>query len=162
MSINYKSVISCQFFLMSLTPSYQIVIGVAAVLIAYVVMKRRNAAARRPGEPPIVGGAAPFVGHGAKFASDSVALLNECRAKHGDVFTLSMAGQRMTFFCSPRAFETIYRNRQLRFRVRTLPSLMSRSPLVVVVLLSPRCCCLALPSLLLSCSPLAVVSRSSQ
>ena len=59
-------------------------------------------------EPPLVRGA-PFVGSAIPFGKDAPAFLAECRAKHGDVFTIRVATQRMTFVLDPHSHGAILR-----------------------------------------------------
>ncbi len=59
---------------------------------------------QQPGEPPVVPVPVPFLGHALAFGRDLGGLLRACQASHGDVFTLLVAGQRMTFFLDPHSF----------------------------------------------------------
>ncbi len=62
-----------------------------------------------PGEPPFEPGALPWLGSALEFGRDLAALLEKCRHKHGDVFTLMVAGQRMTFVLDPLDFPEVLR-----------------------------------------------------
>ena len=53
--------------------------------------------ARRPGQLLLLRGGVPFVGCAVPFGRDAPAFLAACRARHGDLFTLHLAGRRMTF-----------------------------------------------------------------
>jgi cytochrome P450 len=70
---------------------------------------------RRPGEPPLITGALPFVGVALEFGRDAMALLARCRATHGDVFTLYVGGRRMTFFADPLSYPEVLKAKQLSF-----------------------------------------------
>lgn len=63
-----------------------------------------NGGKRRPGEPPLVPTPLPFLGHALDFGRDAAALLRVCQRTHGDVFTLLIAGQRMTFVLDPHCY----------------------------------------------------------
>ena len=63
----------------------------------------------RPGEPPLEPGALPWLGSALDFGRDLGALLAACRRKHGDVFTLVVAGKRMTFVLDPLDFPEVLR-----------------------------------------------------
>ena len=65
--------------------------------------------ARRAGEPPLVRGWLPFLGCALAFGRDAPAFLERCRARYGDVFTLVIGGQRMTFLLDARDFGTLIR-----------------------------------------------------
>ena len=76
---------------------------------------RRAHGGERPGEPPFVAGRVPYMGAALEFGHDAHALLDRCRAEHGDVFTLYVAGERMTFVCDPVELTSVLRNKALRF-----------------------------------------------
>ncbi|HND30314.1 MAG TPA: hypothetical protein PLA94_09960, partial [Myxococcota bacterium] len=59
-------------------------------------------------EPPLVWGA-PFIGSAIPFGKDAPRFLAECRARHGEVFTLRVAAQRMTFVLDPHSHGAILR-----------------------------------------------------
>ncbi len=67
---------------------------------------------RRSGEPPLVRGALPFVGHAREFGVDLGAHLQALQREHGDVFTLLVAGQRMTFILDPHSYPNLLRAQQ--------------------------------------------------
>ncbi len=64
---------------------------------------------RRPGEPPLVPGALPFLGHARAFGVDLGAHLQALQRDHGDVFTLLVAGRRMTFILDPHSYPALLR-----------------------------------------------------
>lgn len=64
---------------------------------------------QRPGEPPLIPGALPWLGSVREFGRDLPALLAACRRDHGDVFTLLVSGQRMTFVLDPLDFPEVLR-----------------------------------------------------
>ena len=71
--------------------------------------------ARRAGEPPLFGGAIPFMGHAFEFAADHGALLRRLHAASGaaaPAFTAYIAGQRMHFVKSPLHFPAVLRERK--------------------------------------------------
>jgi cytochrome P450 len=69
----------------------------------------------RAGEPPLVRGRVPFVGCAVAFGRDAPAFLSACRARHGDVFTLLVAGRRMTFVLDPHAVPAVLQQEGLAF-----------------------------------------------
>lgn len=71
------------------------------------ITSRWNGGRRRPGEPPLVPSRVPFLGHALAFGRDAAALLRECQRTHGDVFTLLIAGRRMTFVLDPRCYPDV-------------------------------------------------------
>ena len=70
---------------------------------------------RRAGEPPLVRGSLPYVGVAVRFGRDATAYVQRCQEAHGDVFTLFIAGQRMTFLLDPLAVPAVLRSKQLVF-----------------------------------------------
>jgi cholesterol 7alpha-monooxygenase len=70
---------------------------------------------RRPGEPPLIRGVLPGLGVAPAFGRDAMALLARLRERHGDVFTLFVAGQRMTFVLDPLDYGEVLKTEQLRF-----------------------------------------------
>ena len=64
---------------------------------------------RLPGEPPLEPGNWPWLGSALEFGRDLPALLDACQRKHGDVFTLVVAGKRMTFVLDPLDFPELLR-----------------------------------------------------
>lgn len=70
---------------------------------------------RRAGEPPLITGALPFLGVALSFGRDAMALLARCRRIHGDVFTLYLGGQRMTFVADPLSYADVLKAKQLSF-----------------------------------------------
>ncbi|XP_007542733.1 25-hydroxycholesterol 7-alpha-hydroxylase [Poecilia formosa] len=71
---------------------------------------------RKPGEPPLVKGWIPFVGKALDFGKDAHKFLEEHRRKHGDVFTVQIAGKFMTFIMDPLLYPSIIKQgRQLDF-----------------------------------------------
>lgn len=51
-------------------------------------------------EPPLVRGA-PVIGSALAYGRDAPRFLAACRQRHGDVFTITVIGQRMTFVLNP-------------------------------------------------------------
>lgn len=64
---------------------------------------------RLAGEPPLEPGPLPWLGVAREFGRDLTALLLACRARHGDVFTLVVAGSRVTFVLDPLDFPEVLR-----------------------------------------------------
>ena len=69
---------------------------------------------RLPSSVPTSGGW-PVLGHTVPFLRDAGALLEQQRARHGDVFGLSVLGQPTVAFLTPEATRTIYLDRERVF-----------------------------------------------
>lgn len=70
---------------------------------------------RRDGEPPLVRGVVPYVGVAVAFGKDATSFVQRCQAEHGDVFTLFVAGDRMTFVLDPLSTPAVLKAKQLSF-----------------------------------------------
>lgn len=68
---------------------------------------RLRAGSRRKGEPPVETGWVPYLGCAIGFGKHAGNYLKQCQSKHGDTFTLIIAGQRMTFVLDPRDYHTV-------------------------------------------------------
>jgi len=71
------------------------------------VLTKLSGGSQRPGEPPRVPARLPFLGHALDFGRDAAALLRACQKTHGDVFTLLIAGKRMTFVLDPHCYPDV-------------------------------------------------------
>lgn len=70
---------------------------------------------RRAGEPPLLRGFVPYLGVAMPFGKDATSFVQRCQAKHGDVFTLFIAGDRMTFVLDPLSAPAVLKADQLSF-----------------------------------------------
>nr|QQL94730.1 cytochrome P450 8b1a [Lateolabrax maculatus] len=62
---------------------------------------------RRPGEPPLDKGLIPWLGHVLEFRRNTFKFLERMKQKHGDVFTVQLAGFYVTFVQDPQSFGAI-------------------------------------------------------
>lgn len=71
---------------------------------------------RRAGEPPLIKGWIPFLGKALEFGRDPYVFLEEQKKKSGDIFTVLIAGQYMTFITDPLLYPSVIKHgRQLDF-----------------------------------------------
>uniref|UniRef100_A0A672I302 Cytochrome P450, family 7, subfamily B, polypeptide 1 n=1 Tax=Salarias fasciatus TaxID=181472 RepID=A0A672I302_SALFA len=71
---------------------------------------------RRENEPPLIKGWIPFLGKALEFRKDSLKFLLEQKRKHGDIFTVRMAGKDVTFVMDSSLYPYIIKHgRQLDF-----------------------------------------------
>uniref|UniRef100_A0A8D0HRT6 Cytochrome P450 family 7 subfamily B member 1 n=1 Tax=Sphenodon punctatus TaxID=8508 RepID=A0A8D0HRT6_SPHPU len=67
-------------------------------------------------QPPLVNGWIPFLGEALSFKKDASKFLLSQQRKHGDVFTVHVAGRYVTFIMDPFQYTYVIRNsRQLEF-----------------------------------------------
>ncbi|XP_070775189.1 5-beta-cholestane-3-alpha,7-alpha-diol 12-alpha-hydroxylase-like [Enoplosus armatus] len=59
---------------------------------------------RRPGEPPLDKGLIPWLGHVLEFRRNTLKFLERMKQKHGDIFTVQLAGFYITFLQDPLSF----------------------------------------------------------
>ncbi|KAK1790625.1 hypothetical protein P4O66_014506 [Electrophorus voltai] len=72
--------------------------------------------ARRKGEPPLIKGWIPFLGKALEFRKDSYQFLQWLQQKHGDIFTVLIAGKYMTFVMNPLLYPAVIKQgKQLNF-----------------------------------------------
>ncbi|XP_048380819.2 5-beta-cholestane-3-alpha,7-alpha-diol 12-alpha-hydroxylase [Stegostoma tigrinum] len=62
---------------------------------------------RRPGEPPFDRGWLPWLGHVLSFRRDTAEFLRRMQGKHGDIFTVQLAGDYVTFLMEPHSFGAV-------------------------------------------------------
>ena len=89
----------------------------SVIILTYLVPFLIDLPHRLPGEPPIVPSWIPFLGHALSFGKNPYAFLSSCRAQYGDIFTVNLAGRRMTFLCDPRSYPALFKHRALVFSV---------------------------------------------
>ncbi|XP_012680318.2 prostacyclin synthase [Clupea harengus] len=77
-----------------------IVLFIAVILI----YKRRF---RLNKEPPLDKGYIPWLGHALEFGRDAAKFLNRMKKKHGDIFTVRVAGLYVTVLLDPNAYDAL-------------------------------------------------------
>ncbi|KAE8290809.1 7-alpha-hydroxycholest-4-en-3-one 12-alpha-hydroxylase [Larimichthys crocea] len=83
-----------------------ILLGFLAALIGGLYLLR-VCRQRRPGEPPLDKGLIPWLGHVLEFRRDTLKFIDRMRQKHGDVFTIQLAGFYVTFLQDPLSFGSL-------------------------------------------------------
>eukprot|EP00002_Diphylleia_rotans_P022968 TRINITY_DN4511_c0_g2_i2.p1 TRINITY_DN4511_c0_g2~~TRINITY_DN4511_c0_g2_i2.p1 ORF type:complete len:511 (+),score=116.32 TRINITY_DN4511_c0_g2_i2:46-1578(+) len=86
---------------------------IALPLLHYALVSLLNGPRAKHGEAPLFRGWIPFMGHALDFAKDASGLLRSFQAKVGDVFTLVIAGRRMTFVLDPHAVPAILKDHKV-------------------------------------------------
>ena len=67
---------------------------------------------------PMLPGGLPWLGHALRLREDPVALLREGAARFGDVFSIRLAGTRVTVFLGPRAQSVFFQAPETRLSAR--------------------------------------------
>ncbi|XP_077314932.1 prostacyclin synthase [Lithobates pipiens] len=73
-------------------------------VLIWAAFLRRN---RRKKEPPLDCGLIPWLGHALEFGRDAAAFLTRMKAKHGDVFTVQVAGRFVTVLLDPLSYDHV-------------------------------------------------------
>ncbi|XP_007431253.1 prostacyclin synthase [Python bivittatus] len=74
------------------------------VLLLVASLGGRN---RRPDEPPLDKGHIPWLGHALEFGKDAATFLSDMRKKHGDIFTVQVAGKFVTVLLDPHSYDVV-------------------------------------------------------
>ncbi|XP_076870383.1 prostacyclin synthase [Brachyhypopomus gauderio] len=78
---------------------------VLAVLIAiFYIYTRRT---RRRNEPPLDRGRVPWLGHALEFKNDAAQFLTRMKQKHGDIFTVCVAGNYVTVLLDSNCYDAV-------------------------------------------------------
>lgn len=100
----------------SLLPSETSVMGLLLLILLAVLVALTGGLyllgvfrQRRPGEPPLDKGLIPWLGHILEFRRDTVKFIERMKKKHGDVFTVQLGGNYLTFIQDPSAYGQIVR-----------------------------------------------------
>ncbi|XP_043835817.1 7-alpha-hydroxycholest-4-en-3-one 12-alpha-hydroxylase-like [Dromiciops gliroides] len=67
---------------------------------------------RRAREPPLDKGPIPWLGHGRDFSKDPSNFLKRMQERHGDIFTVQIAGRYITYVTDPFSFDAILKEKR--------------------------------------------------
>ncbi|XP_053353744.1 prostacyclin synthase isoform X1 [Clarias gariepinus] len=98
-----------------------VLIGVlSAVLLLY------NRRTRRINEPPLDKGRIPWLGHALDFGKDAAKFLKQMKDKHGDIFTVCVAGNYVTVLLDSNCYDDVLKDSQSLSLTRYSQLLMER------------------------------------
>uniref|UniRef100_A0A8C0E0M9 Cytochrome P450 family 7 subfamily B member 1 n=1 Tax=Balaenoptera musculus TaxID=9771 RepID=A0A8C0E0M9_BALMU len=83
-----------------------------------------RAQAQRPGEPPLINGWLPYFGEALKLQKDPLGFMTTLQKQYGDVFTLFLGGNYITFILDPFQYQSVVKNQKLSFQMFTSKFLM--------------------------------------
>ncbi|KAG7267008.1 hypothetical protein CRUP_028255 [Coryphaenoides rupestris] len=86
---------------MLLLTIFLLLIGFLSLLLLYC------GRSRRANEPPLDKGAVPWLGHALEFGKDPPKFLTRMKNKHGDIFTVRMAGKYITVLLDPHSYDAV-------------------------------------------------------
>ncbi|XP_076003181.1 prostacyclin synthase-like [Genypterus blacodes] len=77
---------------------------IQAVLLYFILHSRRS---RSKTDPPLDKGIIPWLGHALEFGKDVAKFLNRMKMKHGDIFTVRVAGRYVTVLLDPHSYDLV-------------------------------------------------------
>ncbi|XP_030229949.1 prostacyclin synthase [Gadus morhua] len=78
-----------------------LLITILALLLRY------SGRSSRDNEPPLDKGLIPWLGHALEFGKDAAKFLARMKNKHGDIFTVCVAGQYITVLLDPNSYDDV-------------------------------------------------------
>ncbi|KAE8576413.1 hypothetical protein XENTR_v10004171 [Xenopus tropicalis] len=63
---------------------------------------------RQPNEPPLDRGSIPWLGYALEFGKDAAKFLSDMKEKHGDIFTIQVAGKFITVLLDPHSYDAVF------------------------------------------------------
>ncbi|KAG5835757.1 prostacyclin synthase-like [Anguilla rostrata] len=74
------------------------------VLVLFLILSNRS---RSKKEPPLDKGIIPWLGHALEFGRDASKFLTRMKLKHGDIFTVRVAGHYVTVLLDPDSYDAV-------------------------------------------------------
>ncbi|XP_042363304.1 prostacyclin synthase [Plectropomus leopardus] len=75
--------------------------GLLILVLLYSTRRRQN------NEPPLDNGLIPWLGHALQFGKDAAKFLAWMKERHGDIFTVRVAGHYVTVLLDPHSFDAV-------------------------------------------------------
>ncbi|XP_029631302.1 prostacyclin synthase [Salmo trutta] len=83
---------------------WTILLIVQGILILFILVSKRS---RSEKEPPLDKGVIPWLGHALEFGRDAAKFLTRMKVKHGDIFTVRVAGRYVTVLLDPSSYDAV-------------------------------------------------------
>ncbi|KAJ8257923.1 hypothetical protein GJAV_G00191190 [Gymnothorax javanicus] len=80
------------------------VVLICGLLVFYLIVSTRS---RSKNEPPLDKGLIPWLGHALEFGKDAAKFLTRMKKKHGDIFTVCVAGNYVTVLLDPSSYDDV-------------------------------------------------------
>ncbi|KAM9094537.1 5-beta-cholestane-3-alpha,7-alpha-diol 12-alpha-hydroxylase [Sarcophilus harrisii] len=96
---------------MAFWASVLIVLVTTVLVVLYRLGALRQ---RRVNEPPLDKGLIPWLGHAMDMSRDASSFLKRMQERHGDIFTVQMAGRYVTFVTDPFSFDAVLKESRSR------------------------------------------------
>ncbi|XP_062324609.1 prostacyclin synthase [Osmerus eperlanus] len=84
---------------------------IVLLLSALVALLFLSSRWRQKNEPPLDKGFIPWLGHALEFGKDAARFLTRMKQKHGDIFTVRVAGRYVTVLLDPNSYDAILNDR---------------------------------------------------
>ncbi|XP_035008075.1 prostacyclin synthase [Hippoglossus stenolepis] len=81
---------------------------------------------RQKNEPPLDKGLVPWLGHALEFGKDAAKFLARMKEKHGDIFTVRVAGNYVTVLLDPNSFDEVVNDKAFLDFTRSRSQLLKR------------------------------------
>ncbi|KAL2091567.1 hypothetical protein ACEWY4_013830 [Coilia grayii] len=73
-------------------------------ILFFLLLSNRSRSKR---EPPLDKGVIPWLGHALEFGKDAAKFLTRMKKKHGDIFTVRVAGRYVTVLLDPNSYDAV-------------------------------------------------------
>ncbi|XP_041747233.1 prostacyclin synthase isoform X1 [Coregonus clupeaformis] len=83
---------------------WTILLLVQGILLLFILVSKRS---RSEKEPPLDKGVIPWLGHALEFGRDAAKFLTRMKVKHGDIFTVRVAGRYVTVLLDPNSYDAV-------------------------------------------------------
>ncbi|KAJ3069082.1 Cholesterol 7-alpha-monooxygenase, partial [Podochytrium sp. JEL0797] len=91
--------------------SWAVCVALLALLAPKALVLIRSQYTQKANEPPLESGVIPYLGLALEYGKNPKSLLEKMRSKHGDCFTLFLAGKRISFVVDHTSFNGIWAQR---------------------------------------------------
>ncbi|KAM7006570.1 prostacyclin synthase [Tautogolabrus adspersus] len=102
---------------------WTILLLLSGFLILLLIYSSRT---RQKNEPPLDRGVIPWLGHALEFGKDAAKFLGRMKDKHGDIFTVRVAGHYVTVLLDPNSFDAVLNDTILLDFARSKKQLLQR------------------------------------
>ncbi|MCI4375304.1 hypothetical protein PGIGA_G00107880 [Pangasianodon gigas] len=104
--------------------TWTLVLVLLGVLSAVILLYTRRT--RQRNEPPLDKGRVPWLGHALEFGKDAAKFLTQMKDKHGDIFTVCVAGHYVTVLLDSNCYDAVLTDTQSLDLTRYSQLLMDR------------------------------------
>ncbi|XP_053492268.1 prostacyclin synthase [Ictalurus furcatus] len=84
-----------------------VLIGVLSAVFLFCTRRKRQR-----NEPPLDKGSVPWLGHALEFGKDAAKFLSQMKEKHGDIFTVCVAGHYVTVLLDSNCYDAVLADTQ--------------------------------------------------